>query len=338
MGRIRNSASERAIEDLYLPQVEQFGIALERRGAALAGSVSNERVDARVVVCPLGRAGAVVSHRIRVKRDIRFEERGVPGLCVSTLSADSLALCPVVQPGEPREVGNVAVFGQDRYERSYPLRAGSVQDAVSITFLPAWFDMREGAEAARARKLIDTASETCTGGPEHALNGLLRSLSPLFGGVLPDERRLSVGAAAVAALTVDWYRERERAEQAAGTLEQARLVRAARHLVMQHLDENLSLERIARDLLVSRTRLCAAFARETGEPLGRFISRVRMERAALLLESPEISVAEVARAVGYPRLSSFIVAFERAHGCAPTTWRKTVEHETRSTAGGECCR
>ena len=338
MGRIRNGTPERAIEDLYLPQVEQFGIALERRGVALAGSISNERVDARVVVCPLGRAGAVVSHRIRIKRDIRFEERGVPGLCVSTLSADSLALCPLVQPGAPREAGNVAVFGQDRYARTYPLRAGSMQDAVSVTFLPTWFDAREGAGAALARGLIDTAGETCVGGPERALDGLLRSLSPLFGGALLDERRLFSGADAVATLAIGWYAERERAERAAGTLAQARLVRAVRHLVMQHLEEDLSLERIARDLLVSRTRLCATFRRETGEPLGRFISRVRMERAALLLESPEMSIAEVACAVGYPRLSSFIVAFERAHGCAPTIWRKTVEHGTRSTAGGECRR
>ena len=331
MGRIRNSAPARAIEDLYLSQVEQFGIALKRGDTALVGSVSNERVDAQVVVCPLGCAGAVVSHRIRIKRDILFEERGVPGLCVSTLSSDSLALCPVVQSGKPHDEGNVAVFGQGCCERSYPLRAGSVQDAVSITYLPAWFDLREGSKAARARELIDTAGETCVGWPEHALDGLLRSLSPLFGGVLPDERRLSAGAAAAAALAIDWYGERERAERAAGTLEQARLARAARHLVMQHLDENLSLDRIARDLLVSRTRLCAAFRRETGESLGRFISRVRMERAAFLLESPEVSVAEVAHAVGYQRLSSFIVAFERAYGCAPTVWRKTVEHETRST-------
>lgn len=321
MGRIRNSASERAIEDLYLPQAEQFGIALERRGAALAGSVSNERVDARVVVCPLGRAGAVVSHRIRVKRDIRFEERGVPGLCVSTLSADSLALCPVVQPGEPREVGNVAVFGQDRYARTYPLRAGSMQDAVSVTFLPTWFDAREGAGAVLARGLIDTAGETCVGGPERALDGLLRSLSPLFGGALPDERRLFSGATAVEALAVGWYGERERAERAAGTLEQARLVRAACHLVMRHLDENLSLDRIARDLLVSRTRLCAAFARETGEGLGTFVSRTRMERAAALLESDVLTVAEVARAVGYKRTPSFVVAFERRYGCSPGTWK-----------------
>lgn len=70
-----------------------------------------------------------------------------------------------------------------------------------------------------------------------------------------NERRLAAGADAVATLAIGWYAERERAERAAGTLAQARLVRAARRLVVQHLDEDLSLDRIARDLLVSRTRL-----------------------------------------------------------------------------------
>lgn len=330
MGRIRNSSRGRTIEDLYLPQVEQFGIVLKCCGATLAGGVSNERVDARVVVCPLGHAGAVVSHSIRIKRDMRFEERGVPGLCVSTLSADSLALCPVVQPGDPHEAGNVAVFGQDRYERSYPLRAGSVQDAVSITLLPTWFEAWQGPEAARARALIDTAGEACVGGPERALDRLLRSLSPLFGGAMPNERRLAMGADTVATLAIGWYAERERAERAAGTLEQARLVRAARRLVMQHLNEDLSLDRIARDLLVSRTRLCSAFKRETGEGLGSFVRRTRMERAAYLLEGGMMSVGEIAESVGYQRASSFTVTFERNFGCSPQHWREHVL-EARAT-------
>lgn len=98
-----------------------------------------------------------------------------------------------------------------------------------------------------------------------------------------------------------WHEERERAEAAAGTLEQARLVCAARHHVAQHLGESLTLDGIARDLLTSRSRLCAAFRAETGEGLGAYVRRARMERAANLLEVASVSVAEVASAVGYPR-------------------------------------
>ncbi|OUO34243.1 hypothetical protein B5F84_07260 [Olsenella sp. An290] len=80
-----------------------------------------------------------------------------------------------------------------------------------------------------------------------------------------------------------------------------RLVCAARHHVAQHLGESLTLDGIARDLLTSRSRLCAAFRAETGEGLGAYVRRARMERAANLLEVASVSVAEVASAVGYPR-------------------------------------
>lgn len=323
MGRIRNAAAHDPLSDLYLPQIEQFRIPLVERGAALTGSASHEDADARVVVYRMGAFGVVTSHRIRVKRAMPFVERGVPGLCVTTLSADSLALCPVARPGRPRAAGNVAVFGQERYERSCPLRAGSVQDAVSVTLLPDWFRRWEGPSEAAALRLIETAAETCVNGPERSLDALLRSVTPLFGGALADERRLFRCVEKVAALTVAWYVERERAEAACGTLGQARLVRAARHLVLQHLQEDLSLARIAHDLLVSRTRLCEAFRRETGEGLGSYVKRARMERAEALLAVGAVPVAEVARAVGYGRTASFTVAFERAHGCSPSAWRRS---------------
>lgn len=166
-----------------------------------------------------------------------------------------------------------------------------------------------------ARELVYGVGETCAGEVAAALDALLRAVTPLFGGALADEGQVmrQMGRAAEVALV--WHEERARFEAAAGTLEQARLVRAARHHVAQHLGESLTLDGIARDLLTSRSRLCAAFRAETGEGLGTNVRRARMERAANLLEVASVSVAEVASAVGYPRASSFVVAFERAYGC-----------------------
>lgn len=49
---------------------------------------------------------------------------------------------------------------------------------------------------------------------------------------------------------------------------------------------------------------------------------MKMERACMLLGERELSVAEVALAVGYERLPSFTVAFERAMGASPSAWRR----------------
>lgn len=313
-----------------MPQVEQFGVRLRRRGDALVGSVSGELADAAVCVYPVAGLGAITSHRITMRRDMPFTELGVAGLCVATLSADSLSLCPVA-PGRGRDprVGGVAVFGQDRRQRSYTLHAGSVQNSVSVTLLPEWLGRLDGDRRELALELAYGVGETLPGELSGALDRMMRGLTPLFGGSLLDGGAVvrRVGRAADAVLS--WHGERERAEAASGTLEQARLARAACHHVAQHLDESLTLDGLARDLLTSRSRLCAAFRQEMGESLGAYVRRVRMERAAGLLEAPSVSVAEAARAVGYPRASSFTAAFEAVHGCSPSEWRSS-----RGTAGG----
>ena len=301
-----------------MPQVEQFGMELRACGAALVGEVRNERAEGAVCVYPLPGVGVVTSHRLRVLRDLPFSESGLVGLCIATLSRDSLALCPVAPR---RSGGGVAVFGQDRSTRSYPLRAGSVQDAVSMTLLPGWLAQLGDAHRVSARELVEGVGETVPDEVAGTLNQVLRAATPLFGGSLVDGRSVMglVGRATGVALA--WHEERERAEAAAGTLVQARLVRAARLCVARHLGDPLTLDGLARDLLTSRSRLCAAFRAETGESLGSYVTRARMERALALLEVASVSVADVARAVGYPRTSSFTVAFERAFGCSPSAWR-----------------
>lgn len=322
MGRFQNAArGADRLGRLYLPQVEQFGVELSERGGMLVGARSDERADVAVCVRRLGGVALVTSHRIYVRSDIPFREGGERGLCIAALCADSLALCPVEQPARPRRHGNVAVFGQDGCERAAPLAAGSRQDAVSVTLLPEWFDRVGAPHRAAARELMDGVGEAWPEEPAAELRALLRQASPLFGGRVADGRGLWEQVGRVAARALLWHEERERAEAAAGTLAQARLVRAARHRVAQHLGEPLSLDALARDLLTSRTRLCAAFRRETGESLGAYIARERMARAERLLACPSLSVAEVAREVGYERPSSFTVAFERAHGCSPSVWR-----------------
>lgn len=318
----------RAVHDglstLYVPQVEQFGVELQpckRDESVLVGHISNETADAAICVQRLGTYGVITSHRIRMKRDMRLFERGLSGLCVSTLSADSLKLCPIVQSHATHDAGNVAIFGQDDVGRVSPLKAGTMQNAISITLLPTWFRMWTTDHARTARSLIDGVSETCPVDIGRTLDALMRTVSPVFGGRLVTDAALHMQAMRIVDDVFSWHEAREQAEAAAGTLRQAQLARTAQRHIVRHLAEPLSLDALAHDLLTSRTQLCAAFKQETGESLGSYIKRTRMERARLLLEVSTYSVADVARLVGYPRVSSFTVAFEREAGCSPTAWR-----------------
>lgn len=334
MGRIQNTVAREAgpLAELFLPQAEQFGVELRRTGAALVGEATGELADARVCAYAIPKVGVVVSHRVLVRGDVPFRERCVRGLCVGALSHDSLALCPLACRGDVGREGGVAVFGLDDVERAYPLAAGSEQSAVTMTLLPEWFDGWGSRRRALAHGLIEGVGETC---PEDLAAGLSRSLmslTPLFGGRLADDVTLMRKVAGITRAVLDWHCERERAEAAAGTLAQARLVRAACHHVALHLDERLTLDSLAHDLLTSRSRLCAAFRSEMGEGLASYVRRARMERARQMLEAPSSVVAEVARAVGYANASSFVVAFEREYGEAPSRFRGPGRRATSDEA------
>ncbi len=214
--------------------------------------------------------------------------------------------------------GNVAVFGHVDEPQQCTLRAGQVHDAVSVTFLPAWFSRLEERERRSARELIEEPGSAPDEDLARVLDRCSRALTPLFGGRLLDGASALRGAEGAARAAIAWFEERSRAERAAGTREQARLVRAAERFVALHLDAAFTLDDLARTLYTSRTRLCAAFKQEAGESLGAYVRRARMERARQLLERGGGSVAEVAYAVGYPRVSSFTVAFERAFGMPPS--------------------
>lgn len=306
---------------LYLPQVEQLGVELRHHRGALWGYEENESVRAHVWVKLLGTAGIITSHRMVVKQDMPFFEQSMPGLCIGALSSDSLALCPIAQPASPHIGLNAAVFGQTDRTNSCWLRAGTRHDAVSIMLLPSWFDRLDKKNREAGNALIEEPGLTFEDCHAHAIGALSHSISPLFGATEADDATLDARVTQAALSAIDWYEQRERAERAAGCHEQAGIVRAAKRLVELNLNRPISLDGLARELFVSRTRLCAAFKQETGTSLGAHIHLRKMERARNLLCVRTLSIADVARAVGYDRPPSFTVAFERTYGVSPQTWR-----------------
>jgi AraC-like DNA-binding protein len=47
-----------------------------------------------------------------------------------------------------------------------------------------------------------------------------------------------------------------------------------------------------------------------------------MERARHLLSAPSATIEDVARAVGFSNVDSFIKAFKRSSGLSPAAWRR----------------
>ena len=87
-------------------------------------------------------------------------------------------------------------------------------------------------------------------------------------------------------------------------------------------DENFTVERLASDVGQSRGNLHRRLRELIDESPSDLIRRMRLERAAQMLEAGAGSVAEVAYAVGFKSVAHFSNAFNELHGVRPSSWRE----------------
>jgi AraC family transcriptional regulator len=90
----------------------------------------------------------------------------------------------------------------------------------------------------------------------------------------------------------------------------------------QRLDQPLDLASLAAVAHFSPYHFHRLFAAWTGETLGDYLRRRRVELAASRLEAqPRLSVLQVALAVGFGSGEAFSRAFKARFGCSPSAWR-----------------
>ncbi len=91
--------------------------------------------------------------------------------------------------------------------------------------------------------------------------------------------------------------------------------------IAEDLSTSLDLEELARLARLSPFHFHRVFRAFCGEPLGQYVRRLRLERAALLLRHSDRSVTDVALAVGYESPAAFSRAFEQSFDLSPLAWR-----------------
>lgn len=84
----------------------------------------------------------------------------------------------------------------------------------------------------------------------------------------------------------------------------------------------LTLEEVAATVQVSPGYLSRLLKRETGFSFVDYLTRVRINKAVLLMSDPAVKVYEVAEAVGYQSQHYFSRAFKRVFGRSPVEYRK----------------
>ncbi|WP_404816806.1 AraC family transcriptional regulator [Streptomyces thermolineatus] len=95
-----------------------------------------------------------------------------------------------------------------------------------------------------------------------------------------------------------------------------------------------TLASLAAEAAVSRTTLAKRFRELVGEPPLAYLAQWRMALASDLLEDPAVTVAEVARRVGYADAFGFSAAFKRLRGVSPSAHRAGAAHRPPGSAPG----
>jgi signal transduction histidine kinase/ligand-binding sensor domain-containing protein/DNA-binding response OmpR family regulator len=94
-------------------------------------------------------------------------------------------------------------------------------------------------------------------------------------------------------------------------------------LAERHLDNpDFESEAFARELYVSRSQLHRKLRVLVGQGPGEFLRLFRLKRAAQMLIEKQLSVTQIAYAVGFESLSHFTKAFRRQFNCLPSEFEK----------------
>ena len=93
-------------------------------------------------------------------------------------------------------------------------------------------------------------------------------------------------------------------------------------LMRSNLAKRWTVKVLARAVAMSRPVFARRFVERTGLSPLRFLTRCRMNHAALRLEESRLSIAAIALEVGYESEFAFNRAFKRFHGTPPGRFRR----------------
>ena len=106
-------------------------------------------------------------------------------------------------------------------------------------------------------------------------------------------------------------------------------------LTLLHADPGggWTLDRLAREVGISRSALADRFAHFVGQPPMQYLARWRMQLASRMLADGTAKVGAVAMDVGYESEAAFSRAFKKIVGASPAAWRSRVSGATTPAAG-----
>lgn len=216
--------------------------------------------------------------------------------------------------------GNDKIF-QAIYHKNVPIRS------VGVSIMPAFYDnyLKEklGGEYVDPRNVFKKMRR---GAEFPQLIAILKQIQSYSGTGISAKLFYEGKVLETLALIIEEVRKMQhRSERISFTKDDEENLKAIADYLDHHYALSVSLEQLSRIAYMGNTKLRTLFKEYYGCNITDYIIQRRVDQAQHLLMGTELSIAEIAQAVGYDRSESFAKQFQRITGLLPREYRKMIK-------------
>ena len=100
------------------------------------------------------------------------------------------------------------------------------------------------------------------------------------------------------------------------------VIKSTKDFLEKNYSREFSMDELAESVKLSKSYLSTYFKLKTGINLSSYIQQTRMRKAVVLLEETDMHINDISAAVGINNANTFIRAFRKHMGLAPSEYRK----------------
>ena len=97
--------------------------------------------------------------------------------------------------------------------------------------------------------------------------------------------------------------------------------------ISSHINACINIDTLAKHVGISKAHLHRLFKERSGCTINHFITHLKIERAKKLIANTDMSLIDIAVALGYQNRQSFFYSFRKETGISPQTYKKSVRQK-----------